>query len=148
MERLTQRDRKGRAWFDNDGALIRGANGSFHIKRDMTAHFIHDRFVALDKVLDRLAAYEDTGLEPEEIRVLAAEQENAPLTLDELRGMDGEWAWMEEPEHIGQWAMIAYIGGTYRMVRARFFDGETADVEVLMQYHDARFYRRKPEGGA
>lgn len=26
----------------------------------MTAQYIHDRFVALDKVIDRLAAYEDT----------------------------------------------------------------------------------------
>lgn len=67
MERLTRRDSHGCAYFDNDGALIRGANGAFHQKKDMTAHYIHDRFVALDKVIDRLAAYEDTELEPEEI---------------------------------------------------------------------------------
>lgn len=60
-ERLTKRDGKGRAYFDDDGALIRGANGTFHQKKDMTAQFIHQRFVALDKAIDRLAAYEDAG---------------------------------------------------------------------------------------
>ena len=70
MERLTRRDNHGRAYFDNDGVLIRDANGTFHQKKDMTAHYIHDRFVALDKVIDRLAAYEDTGLEPEDIDAL------------------------------------------------------------------------------
>lgn len=67
MERMTERDRKGHAYFDDDGTLIRGANGTFHQKKDMTAQYIHDRFVALDKAIERLAAYEDTGLTPEEI---------------------------------------------------------------------------------
>ena len=70
MERLTTRDRQGRAYFEDNGILIRGANGTFHQKKDMTAHYIHDRFVALDKVIDRLAAYEDTGFEPDEIHSL------------------------------------------------------------------------------
>lgn len=67
MERLTERSKTGTAFFDDDGVLIRGAGGAFHQKKDMTANFIHQRFVALDKTIDRLAAYEDTGLEPEEI---------------------------------------------------------------------------------
>ena len=58
-ERLTKRDRKGRAYFDDDGSLIRGASGSFRQKKDMTARFIHQRLVALDKTIDRLAAVED-----------------------------------------------------------------------------------------
>ncbi len=60
MDRLTKRDEEGRAYFDDD-ALIRGANGVFHKKKGMTGHFIHQRLVALDKAIDRLAAYEDTG---------------------------------------------------------------------------------------
>ena len=71
-ERLTKRDGKGRAYFDDDGALIRGANGAFHQKKDMTGQFIHQRFVALDKAIDRLAAYEDTGLEPGEIEKMVS----------------------------------------------------------------------------
>ncbi len=61
VERLTKRDGKGHAYFDDDGSLIRGANGTFRQKKDMTAQFIHQRFVALDKTIDRLAAYEDAG---------------------------------------------------------------------------------------
>lgn len=72
MERLTVRDSRQRAWFNNDGVLIRGANGTFHQKKDVTAHYIHERFVALDKVIDSLAAYEDTRLTPEEVAALQA----------------------------------------------------------------------------
>lgn len=72
MERLTVRDSQQRAWFNNDGVLIRGANGTFHQKKDMTAHYIHERFVALDKVIDHLASYEDIGMEPEEVVALRA----------------------------------------------------------------------------
>lgn len=71
---------------------------------------------------------------------------NDPLTLDELREMDGDWAWIEGPEHPGQWVKIMCVGGTYRMVRISFFVGETADAEVLMLFHGAKLYRRKPEG--
>lgn len=71
MERLTKRDCRGQAYFDDDGALIRGANGAFHQKKEMTSHFIHQRFVALDKTIDRLAAYEDTGLNVKEALDLA-----------------------------------------------------------------------------
>lgn len=70
MERLTRRDSQGRAYFDNNGVLIRGANGTFHQKKDMITHYIHDRFVSLDKAIDRLAAYEDAGLEPEEVTAI------------------------------------------------------------------------------
>lgn len=84
MERLTVRDKKGRAYFDDDGVLIRGANGSFHQKKDMTNQFIHQRFVALDKAIDCLATYEDIGLMPEEVKTLLASfealrDEAAPL---------------------------------------------------------------------
>lgn len=72
MERLTVRDSRQHAWFNNDGVLIRGANGTFHQKKDMTAHYIHDRFVAFDKVIDHLASFEDIGMEPEEVVALRA----------------------------------------------------------------------------
>ncbi len=81
MERLTVRGRKGQAYFDEDGLLIRGANGTFHLKKDMTAHFIHQKFVALDKVIDRLAAYEDTGLTPEEVMELVQAKKDGRLIM-------------------------------------------------------------------
>ena len=45
--------------------------------------------------VDRLAAYEETGVEPEEIAALISPP-NDPLTLDELRKMGGEPYW-----HVG-----------------------------------------------
>ncbi len=80
MERLTRRDSHGRAYFDNDGVLIRGANGAFHKKKDMTAHYIHDRFVALDKAIDRLAAYED-ALPLERVEELAQAEKDGRLVV-------------------------------------------------------------------
>ncbi len=90
MERLTNRDNKDRAYFDDDGSLIRGANGTFHQKKDMTAQFIHQRFVALDKTIDRLAAYEDTGLTPEEVKQFVEDVELRFLNWVEKRyGISG-----------------------------------------------------------
>ena len=93
MERLTKRDRKGHAYFDNDGMLIRGANGKFHQKKDMTGQYIHDRFVALDKTIDRLAAYEDSNCTPEEIIDLQQ-------AWDMYGGETGITAMLEELEHL------------------------------------------------
>lgn len=49
------------------------------------------------KVVNRLAAYENTGLEPEEVAALREQEAKCveieavkPLTLDELRELDGE----------------------------------------------------------
>jgi len=81
VERLTSRDKKGRAYFDDDGSLIRGANGTFHQKKDMTAQIIHQRFVALDKTIDRLAAYEDTGMTPGEVAELARAKSDGRLVV-------------------------------------------------------------------
>lgn len=112
MNRLTQRDRKGKAYFDNDGVLICGANGIFHQKKDMTAHYIHDRFVALDKVIDRLAAYEDSGLEPDEVKALVNEQKNEPLTIEEMKDLLGEPVWLEDEDE-KRWDVLNYFGRNF-----------------------------------
>lgn len=71
------------------------------------------------EVWERLKAYEDTGLEPEEIEKAMAisalreqeERENPkPLTLDELREMDGEPVWIRA-KHYGIYADIVNIMG-------------------------------------
>lgn len=65
----------------------------------------YDNSCTQREVWDRLKAYEDTGLEPEEIEKAMAisalreqeERENPkPLTLDELREMDGEPVWIDD----------------------------------------------------
>ncbi len=75
--------------------------------------------------LNRLAAYEDTGLTPEEIMGLIAP--NDPLTLDELREMDGEPVWITPG---GFWALvIARRGERVRLIN---HEGEIvwADKEI------------------
>jgi len=44
-------------------------------------------------VIDRLADYEDTGMTPDEIKALIKPR-NEPLTLNDLREMDGEPVWV------------------------------------------------------
>ena len=126
------------------------------------------------QVIDRLAAYEDTGLEPGEVvamkivllgRELAkitdvdgvsinricelaqAEKDgrlvvlppNDPLTLDELREMDGEPVWVCEPNGTnGVWGLVDL---EYQMVRLH--GGGLA----IWENNDKSWlaYRRKPE---
>lgn len=151
MERLTERNKKGCAYFNNDGILIRGANGTFHQKKDITAQYIHDRFVALDKVIDRLAAYEDTGLTPEEI-VALIQPPNDPLTVEELR----EMAWKQTPVwcrdadgiHAGLLCIRDDWYTSERTPHIWILDEEgnsgVYSVQSLIQA-GATFYRRRPE---
>lgn len=147
MERLTIRDSQGRVYFDNDGTLIRGANGAFHQKKDMTAHYIHDRFVALDKVIDRLVAYEDTGLTPEEVISLKKATPlisplNDPLTMDELRGMYDEPVWCE---HYG-WLICCGVSEFRGYPCMEHGGGSSTSLVGYGEYWVA--YRRKPGGKA
>ena len=91
--------------------------------------------------VDRLAAYEDTGLEPEEIAKIkqdvedgymkstarrygidvsrlrelaqADREKNDPLTLDELRGMRGKWVWVVSPDKDLTVSAWAYVGANH-----------------------------------
>ena len=155
MERLTERNKKGCAYFNNDGILIRGANGTFHQKKDITAHYIHDRFVALDKVIDRLAAYEDTGLTPEEIMALV-QPPNDQLTLEELREMGlFEWLWVEVI-HPTKSQLLCKVESAYYQVFEDYTDGDAICCGWPGLIHDFAYedygktwlaYRRKPEEG-
>ena len=104
---------------------------------------------ALTDVLNRLAAYEDTGLEPREAQKIsnvfrqvseeyncwfdfavkcflekANEPPNTPLTLDELRGMDPlEWLWVETIHPI-EGRRFRNIRSAYYQVFEDYTDGE------------------------
>lgn len=119
---------------------------------------------AMAELHARLTAYEDTGLGPEEITdlqrawdmyggeegitAMLAPPPNAPLTLEELREMDGEpvWVvWAENWRH-AEWALVhkgawseetLYFlarGGDYPLIKPELESG-------------TRAYRRKPEEG-
>ena len=62
--------------------------------------------------VDRLAAYEETGVEPEEIAALISPP-NDPLTLDELRGMRGKWVWVVSPDKDLTVSAWAYVGANH-----------------------------------
>ena len=92
MERLTR-------WTDRETAVY-----------NLSGFGAFDVWKALHICVMRLAAYEDTGLEPEEINRIMSEYErgiptsrmietmkeppNEALTLEELRDMDGEPVWV------------------------------------------------------
>lgn len=145
MERLT--DKKSRnPIFDAQGGLC------------VTSEFV-----------ERLAEYEDTGLSPEEITslketwdmyggedgimALYRQAENDPLTLDELREMDGMPVWITIPgENCGEWAIMRKIelGDICILcpvgVKRRYGD----DASGVMGDYGKNWiaYRRKPEEGA
>lgn len=68
------------------------------------------------------------------------EQPNDPLTLEELRGMDGEPVWVTPG---GFWALVHIApAGVLLMENS----GELANADGWME-HMGPIYRRKPEGG-
>lgn len=138
MERLTWRDTDGHVSLIKDADLVDGLHvlleadcGDYGLE---TLGYAHDCLNYLaDVVLARLAAYEDTGLEPGELKkvqdalgaisfgrfydIMQAEragklvfpsEDNAPLTLEELREMDGEPVWIRAG-YYGVYADVVHV---------------------------------------
>ena len=128
MERLTERDSNG----TNFLACREGCNGGPAC------------FECEQKAIDRLAAYEDTGLEPEEVKALV-QIPNDPLTLEELREMDGEPVWVVTGSVInagrGCWDICDWWDKNTVMFP---YSGEQPRVDDYGITWTA--YRRKPEG--
>lgn len=129
----------------------------------------------LEEIVDRLAAYEDTGLEPEDIegilergtpleggtaelmkkylsigtanhfqKLAEAEKDgrlvvlppNDPLTLRQLREMDGEPVWC------ARWGVWGLVDIGFAAVITR-----KGDLDINDEGIHERLYRRKPEEG-
>lgn len=88
---------------------------------------------------EEVGAYEDTGLEPEEIMALIAPP-NAPLTLEELREMDGEPVCVVIAG-VGRYAVIEHC----EKRSTKFTDGMEPPNDRYGIYWLA--YRRRPEEG-
>ena len=93
------------------------------------------------KLYRHLAIYEDIGLTPEEINELISPP-NDPLTLEELRGMDGEPVWVtsaigERPE----W----YIVDVDENCLTNPWDSIT--MEQWDECYPYKAFRRRPEEG-
>lgn len=100
---------------------------------------------AMAEVRDKLFRYEDTGLEPEEIMALIAPP-NAPLTLEELREMDGEPVWVVElngyPPH---WGLVYWCRKSKRnIVYVTTNNGASICAEAFLTA-GGKIYRRRPE---
>lgn len=67
-----------------------------------------------------------------------AQLENKPLTLDELRDMDGEPVWMNQKK---QWVFIASTSDSPYAQVWYFRKG----FMYTVLYHHEKFYRHKPE---
>lgn len=122
MERLTKRLPNGRCAFAGD--------------RSPT-----ENVFAIPSILKRLAAYEDTGLEPEELMALVSQQ-NKPLTLEELFDLDQEPVWVHyfgcQAFHKSAWAFVCAKHGYCETARG--------GIERFEMYGKAWIaYHRKPE---
>lgn len=99
--------------------------------------------------VDRLAAYEETGVEPEEIAALISPP-NDPLTLEELREIDGDKIYIQ---HIG--ACKGFLDNEYAPYYSEFeqyvqkYNGMLRACDLPSKYYGEawRAYRRNPEGG-
>lgn len=93
--------------------------------------------------MQELRQYKNTDLTPEQVRALIAPPPNAPLTLEELREMDGEPVWIHSsifPEDCG-WRVIEHAG----VLGIDFTDGRYFS---LTDYDKSWLaYRRKLEEG-
>ncbi len=102
-------------------------------------------------IIDRLAAYEDTGLTPEEIKALIPPP-NDPLTLEELREMDGEQVWIDQPDRMEDpsgWARVELAfpwkpNGLKPHVFVVYPNGDRDYAGLLLECGD-KIYRRKSE---
>lgn len=105
------------------------------------------QFEKLPVAIDRLAAYEDTGLEPEEVEKLVSPP-NAPLTLEELREMVGEPVWIEfiHTPAKSEYRIIRTMSDT--AIRFQEYDKEFGPYASLFLGHYGKTwlaYRNKPE---
>ena len=105
MERLTEYDEFGNA------DIIALAD----VMPKLYGELFFQEANALTDALNRLAEYEDTGFTPEEINNLHRKQESEPLTLDELREMDGQPVWIVNVADIncfqGHWDICDWENG-------------------------------------
>lgn len=77
--------------------------------------------------------------------IAALSQPNEPLTLDELREMDGEPVWVEEVEH---WALIDIEkSGQWAGIPFAVWAENGANFTYNIEGRELHCFRRPPEGG-
>lgn len=90
------------------------------------------------RIYNRLAAYEDTGMTPDDVKALAEDHKNATLTLEELRKMSGQPVYVENHG----WFVIDRFAGDCLITK----ESEQFDLDEFSIHHFSRnFYRRNPD---
>lgn len=102
--------------FASADILKSACSGNMFCDKASVCEHVYSRECPYLRVFDRLAEYEDTGVTPEEIIALLNKQsENRPLTLDELREMDGQPVWIVNVADIncfqGHWDICDWENG-------------------------------------
>lgn len=138
MKRLTERDEFGNA------DIIALSD----MMPEIYAELSFGETNALTNALNRLAAYEDTGLTPEEITALIVP--NAPLTVEELLELDGEPVYcmsLKNPDDSGYG--IVCMRDKMPYIRTNIQKGRQSNFFYLnFLGSDWIAYRRKPEEDA
>jgi len=118
----------------------KGPDGHWRIKR------FTELLPAYWQACNRLAAYEDTGLTPQEVtellRARTEAEKNAPLTLEELRKMDGKPVYVD-----GRYFILDHIETDELAGSSMWFyttDGDSFEWSVQKGLYPM-FYRRGPE---
>lgn len=83
------------------------------------------------------------------LRAQAEAEKNEPLTLDELREMDGEPVWVEVPDgykHYNGWALVDVTWKKNNVIYLVRAHGPVNPCEAVLK-NGWKIYRRKPEEG-
>lgn len=109
---------------------------------------------AMAEVRERLKIYEDIcfaedGTELitlEGLQEVRAALKNEPLTLEELREMDGEPVWVERPGYGKNWALVNVWAKSTNIIYLTCNNGMVLHPQPELD-SGAKIYRRKPEEG-
>ena len=75
------------------------------------------------------------------------QQANDPLTLEELREMDGEPVWVERPGYGKNWALVNVWAKSTNIIYLTCNNGMVLHPQPELD-SGAKIYRRRPEEGA
>ena len=153
MERLTRRGEDGKGYF-------KALDPDCTCNRECPRLWEHMQMLS-----DRLAAYEDTGLEPDEIKAMHDRDnrlksdavkpveiegvKNEPLTIDELRKMDGEPIWVVPLCNDSGWASQWIIHKSVGLATVRAKKDKLGLYDLYLKDYGKGWiaYRNKPEEG-
>lgn len=72
-------------------------------------------------------------------------EKNDPLTLDDLKGMNGEPVWREQPGYDGRWVLVDCFWSREGVIYLRNIGGSSELAETAFK-EGVKVYRRRPEG--